>query len=100
MTSEERTSSEIIAILKVLGVDYVSKIPLNVLELLYKTADINNLPYIDPNKGIEEQDISEDARAFLAMLKYRYWCKSEKEKQELLAVIQANETNNTSSFSS
>lgn len=100
MTSEERTSSEIIAILKVLGVDYISKIPLNVLELLYKTADINNLPYIDPDKGIDEQDISEDARAFLAMLKLKYWCKTEEEKQELMRVIQANESNNTSSLNS
>ena len=91
MTVEEKVNSEVLAILMILGNEYTSKIPDKIMEYLIYTSNLKNLPNIDPNKRIEEQNISEEARTFLVMLKLRYWCKTDEEKKELLKILDDNE---------
>ena len=80
MIQEVDINSEVLSVLMCLGNEYVNKIPKHVIQYLLLNSNLKKLPPIDPNKRIEEQNISKDARAFLVMLKLKYWCENEKEK--------------------
>lgn len=86
-----KTNTEVLAVLMALGDKYINKIPEVVMKYLTDNADADLMPYIDPQKRIEEQNISKEARAFLTMLKLKYWCKSEEEKENLLKILDMNE---------
>ena len=86
-----KVNTEVLAVLMALGDKYISKIPTQVMQYITDNSDAEQMPYIDPNKRIEEQNISKDARAFLTMLKLKYWCKSEEEKENLLKLLDINE---------
>jgi len=83
--------SQVLGVLLALGDKYMQKIPKNMMLYLKKNSDYNSIPQIDRNKSIEEQNISEDARAFLIMLKLKYWCESEEEKKEVIRTLKDNE---------
>lgn len=87
----QKVNAEILGVLMALGNKYVSKLPESVMEYLTQNCDMNSIPLIDKNKRIEEQNISKDARIFLTMLKLKYWCKSEEEKDILLTLLNENE---------
>lgn len=87
----KKINTEVLAVLMTLGDKYINKIPSSVMRYLTNNSDMANMPNIDANKRIEEQNISKDARAFLTMLKLKYWCRSEEEKKELLELLEKNE---------
>lgn len=87
----DNINTEVLGVLMALGSKYINKIPADVMKQITNNSDITKIPYIDPNKRIEEQNISKEARAFLTVLKLKYWCKSEEEKNRLIALLQENE---------
>lgn len=91
MEDSKKVNAEVLAVLITLGDKYISKIPTSVIKFLKNNSDIKDMPFIDASKRIEEQNISKDARAFLTMLKLKYWCKSEEEKEQLLNLLNDNE---------
>lgn len=91
MNENTKVNAEVLAVLMALGDKYINKVPVQVMQYLTDNSDMSQIPYIDPNKRIEEQNISKDARAFLTMLKLKYWCKSEEEKENLLKLLDMNE---------
>lgn len=93
-----KVNGEVLSVLMSLGDKYINKIPTNIIQYLIKNSDPTNLPQIDENKRIEEQDISKEARIFLTMLKLKYWCKSEEEKEELLNILSMNEKKEQKEF--
>lgn len=86
-----KVNAEILGVLLALGDKYINKLPSSVMEYLTKNANMSEIPYIDQQKRIEEQNISKDARVFLTMLKLKYWCKSEEEKEILLNLLNEND---------
>lgn len=91
MEDNKKVNAEILAVLMALGNKYINKLPSSVMQYLTNNFDVNSMPAIDATKRIEEQNISKDARAFLTMLKLKYWCKSEEEKENLLNLLNENE---------
>lgn len=91
MENNKKINAEVLAVLMALGDKYINKIPSTVMQYLTNNLDLDSMPVIDANKRIEEQNISKDARAFLTMLKLKYWCKSEEEKENLLNLLNENE---------
>ena len=91
MDENKKVNAEILAVLMALGDKYINKIPSTVMDYLTNNSDLSAMPSIDANKRIEEQNISKEARAFLTMLKLKYWCKSEEEKENLLKLLDENE---------
>ena len=89
--NSNKVNAEVLSVLLALGDKYINKLPSTVMQYLIQNSDKNLMPRIDANKRIEEQNISKDARAFLTMLKLKYWCKSEEEKNELLNLLDMNE---------
>lgn len=86
-----KVNAEILGVLLALGDKYINKLPSSVMEYLTTNSNMAEIPYIDQNKRIEEQNISKDARVFLTMLKLKYWCKSEEEKEILLNLLNEND---------
>lgn len=89
--NNEKVNSEVLCVLMALGDTYVNKIPSQVMQYLIKNSKKDYIPEIDKNKRIEEQNISKEARVFLTMLKLKYWCKTEEEKEILLNILNENE---------
>ncbi len=83
--------SEVLGVLITLSDHYINKLPEDLMELIIENSDSNYLPVIAECKRIEEQNISKSARAFLTMLKLKYWCETEDEKKELLKILKTNE---------
>ncbi len=91
--NNKKVNAEILSVLMALGDKYINKLPSSVMQYLIQNSDKNLMPYVDTNKRIEEQNISKDARVFLTMLKLKYWCNSEEEKEILLELLNSNEEN-------
>ena len=89
--NNQKLNAEILGVLMALGYNYISKIPENIIQYLIKNCDVYKIPPIDINQRIEEQNVSDEARAFIIMLKLKYWCKTEKEKEDLIKVLSENE---------
>lgn len=88
---EEKICTETIGVLRAIEKSYSEALPPEIIEYLLLTCDVDNIPQLDSNKGINEQNISEDTKAFLTILKLKYWCKTQEEKNELLKKVQENE---------
>ena len=86
-----KVNGEIMGVLTALGNTYINRIPSQIMKYLIENCDMQSIPYIDINKRIEEQNISKDARVFLTMLKLKYWCESEEEKENLINLLNDNE---------
>ena len=91
MLEDEKVYSEVLGVLLTLGDSYYSKVPENILAFLKDNCDHGYLPEYDRDKRIEELDISEEARMFLTMLKIKYWCKDEEEKNEVRRILKLNQ---------
>lgn len=88
---EEKICTETVGVLRAIEKSYSEALPPEIIEYLLLTCDVDNIPQLDPNKGINEQNISEDTKAFLTILKLKYWCKTQEQKNELLKKIKENE---------
>ena len=91
MDDEKRIYSEVLGVLLALGDDYCEKVPANVFDFLRDNCDHSYIPEYDKNTRIEDLDISDEARMFLVMLKIKYWCKDEKEREEVRRILKDNE---------
>lgn len=96
--NNSKVNAEVLGVLMALGNKYIDRLPEQVMKYLTQNADVNSIPAIDANLRIEEQNISKDARVFLTMLKLKYWCKSETEKDELINLLKENDDKNKNSF--
>lgn len=83
--------TEVLGVLLALGNKYVEKLPPKVMQFLMENCDFTNIPKFDQNVRLDEQQISEEARSFLIMLKLKYWCNSEEEKQEIYKILKDND---------
>lgn len=91
MQEIKTTYTEVLGVLLALGNEYVEKIPSKVMQFLMENCDFTNIPKFDQNLRLEEQDISDDARNFLIMLKLKYWCNSKEEKEEIYKILKDND---------
>ena len=89
--NDRKVNSEVLGVLTVLGDEYISLIPEDIMEYFEANSDSEEIPIIDATKSIQEQNISKDARILLTMLKLNYWCKTQEEKDELIKLLDDNE---------
>lgn len=77
--------SEVLEVLKHISKEEFSKIPLNMIEMFKANAyNENNFVY-NPEKTLQEQNISETARTIIAILFRDYWATTE-QKEKILSV--------------
>ena len=86
-----KTLCDIDLILNELDENERNKIPKKLRKLIQenKLEDYNS--NIDTSIPLEEQELSENTKAFLAMLYLNYWCTSENEKNEIIGELTDNE---------
>ena len=73
--------SEVLEILKHISEEEYNKIPNDMIELFKTNANNDNEFVYNPNKTLEEQNVSETARTIIAILFRDYWAtETQKEK--------------------
>lgn len=88
---KEIVFKEVITILSYFKEDLIMKIPSKVFKKLRELAgDSEGEIYIDPEKSIEEQNISEESKDIISLIYYIYIAK-EDEKNEILKLWNDNE---------
>ena len=75
--------SEVLEILKYISKEEFNKVPQDMLEMFKTNASYENQFIYDPNKTLQEQNVSETARAIIAILYRDYWA-TENQKQKIL----------------
>ena len=83
--------AEVDKILSYVESEYVEKIPRKMREL-FKNEKLKDYEVkIDKNKPLDEQKLQRKTLAILALININYWCKTQKEKQELLKLYAKND---------
>ena len=95
---QSRIYSEIYEFLKIMGEDYINKIP---QELYYRISENKDENYILKYKKdipIYEQELDKKTVALLCMLHYNYWCESEEEKKQIEKILKYNQKLKTENY--
>ena len=90
MSTSSRTYAEVDAFLNTVDDEHREKIPKKLRKLFIKNKEENYNVTYDLSKPIHEQEISKEAISIIALLHLNYWCKSEKEKQDLTKLFNEN----------
>lgn len=91
MSELAKAYTEVYSILSFVDEYYINKISSKFIEYIYYKKDNNYTPDIDMSIPLENQKLMQETVNILAMIKYNYWCENEKEKQELLTILNENE---------
>lgn len=83
--------AEVDKILSFMENKYVEKIPYKMRELFKNEKSKNYEPNIDIKTPLDQQNLQRKTLSILAMLNLNYWCESEEEKQELIAIYAEND---------
>lgn len=75
--------SEVLEILKYISKEEFNKVPQDMLEMFKNNASNENQFIYDPDKTLQEQNVSEIARAIIAILFRDYWA-TESQRQKIL----------------
>ena len=85
-----KTYSEIYCLLKYFPESYINKIPKKLIELINNTVDSKYFIEVYLDKNLEDQNISQDTKNMLVVLKYNYWS-TEEEKKYIVEQLNRNE---------
>ncbi len=77
--------SEVLEILKHVDKKDINKIPVDMLNMFKKNASNENKFNYDPNKTLQEQNVSEVTRIIIAILFRDYWATLE-QKEKIISV--------------
>lgn len=91
LMSKNQVYSEVYAVLAALGDECIKKTPKYVLDYIAENRDCDYVVKIDKNLPLEEQNLSRDAIAVIAVLKLDYWCETDEERKELISILEAND---------
>ena len=70
--------------------DY-NKIPKSLIQYLEENSDPDYVCDFDPYTPLAELNLHEETYGLLAMLYYKYWCKSDSERKYYLELLAKNE---------
>lgn len=87
--NQKKVYSEVYAVLSTLNDEYIRNTPTDVLNFIADNRDKDYIVNIDENKALDNQNLSEETIAFIAMLKLDYWCHDEGEKEKLVHLLTA-----------
>ncbi len=70
--------------------DY-NKIPKSLIKYLEENADSNYVCNFDPHAPLAELNLHEETYGLLAMIYYKYWCKSDSDRKYYLELLEKND---------
>ena len=80
--------SEVYQVLKLLGNEYIDKLPKSLFNMLEEKRDIHYNPKYTENIPL---NINKETISIIALLHLNYWCENENEKHELNQILKNNE---------
>ncbi len=83
--------SEVYSILNMLGENYIKKLPDELFTMIRQEKKRDYNPTYISTINLEQQNISREALAMIALFHINYWCHSEQEKEELREIFRTNE---------
>ena len=83
--------SEVYQVLKLLGNEYIDKLPKSLFNMLEEKRDIHYNPKYTENIPLNKQNINKETISIIALLHLNYWCENENEKHELNQILKNNE---------
>ena len=83
--------SEVYSLLKLLGENYIKKLPVDLFEMIGEERNKNYNPRYNWQISLEKQKIKKETLSMIALLHINYWCNSDKEKSELQEIFKTNE---------
>ena len=83
--------AEVDNILNLMESQYIAQIPEKLREFFKEKKDKNYDKKIVRRKPLKEQHLNKEALSILAVLNYKYWCKDENRKKELIEIYAENE---------
>jgi hypothetical protein len=89
----KKTLSDIDVILAEMDEELTNRVPLEFRKLIHNEKLEGYVPNIDVTVPIEDQELSQQTKDFLALLYLKYWCKDEEEKREIKDTLNRNEAN-------
>lgn len=89
--STKRIYSEVYQVVKVLGNEYINRLPKSLYNMLEEKRDIAYNPQYNLETTLNKQNINKESLNILALIHYNYWCKDENEKMELQNILKNNE---------
>ena len=87
----KKVYSEVYAFLNIVSEEDRNKIPKKLKEMIEEEREKEYTPSYTFEIPIEEQEISDEAIAMIALLHLNYWCEDENEKERLNAILDDNE---------
>ena len=87
---EVQAFSELYCLLNCFPETYLEKLPKQLFNLIKQKSSSDYYIEFDTTKPIEDQNISDEAKNILVVLKYNYWS-DEEEKKKIQEVLQINE---------
>lgn len=85
--------SEVYSFLNIISEEERNKIPNKLIKMIEEERNREYTPSYSFDIPIEEQTISDEAIAMIALLHLNYWCKDDEERKELNKFFDENETN-------
>lgn len=83
--------AEVDKILNLMETKYIVEIPEKLRKMFKEKKDHNYNKEITADKPLQEQNLNKETLSILAVLNYRYWCKDENRKKELIKIYEENE---------
>ena len=83
--------SEVYSILKMLGKEYMKKLPKTILKIIIESREENYNPKYDLSIPLKNQDINRKSIAMITLLHYNYWCETQEEKSKLKKMLEEND---------
>ncbi len=89
--------AEVYEILKYMPKEYIEKIPMKFMRMFEDCSLTDYNILIEPNKSLQEQQITYEAKVVMAILKYNYWLDSDG-KQKMMERLKQNDLKNKEQY--
>lgn len=89
--------AEVYEILKYMPKEYIEKIPMKFMRMFEDCSLTEYNILIEPNRSLQEQQITYEAKVVMAILKYNYWLDSDG-KQKMMERLRENDLKNKEQY--
>ncbi len=91
VNTNEKVFSQVYEILKILGGEYIDKLPTKLYAVISNSKDDDYAPAYTLEKSFKEQNIEKQTISIITLLHLNYWCNYEKEKDALKRLLKNND---------
>lgn len=82
---------EVLEYLKGINDEDIAKIPVKFMDFLNENASKDFVCEFDYNKPLAELKMSREAKATIGVIYYNFWCETEQQRRDFLALLDDNE---------